>query len=97
MIFIDAVLLAICFVAWCVLDYRLVRSPEYPNNIHSDDWIFAFVPIATLACNLWGTRQLSKPRMILYSVLGTLMTCIALVFAVMVFGIPFHVQIGGQP
>ena len=93
---IDAVLLIMFFIAWCVLDYRLVQSPEYPNNIHSDDWTFAFVPIATLACNLWVTRQLSKSRMVLYSMLGTFVMCIALAFVVMVFGIPFHFQIGGH-
>lgn len=96
MIVINTVLLIMFFIAWCVLDYRLVLSPEYPNNIHSDEWIFAFVPILTLACNLRVTRQLSKPRMVLYSMLGTLAMCFALAFAVMVFGIPFHFQIGGH-
>jgi len=93
---IDTVLLIMFFIAWCVLDYRLVQSPEYPNNIHSDDWAFAFVPITTLACNLWANRQLSRPRMVLYSILGTLAMCIALALVVMVFGIPFHFQIGGH-
>ncbi len=92
----DTVLLIMFFIGWCVLDYLLVRSPEYPSNIHSDDWAFAFVPIATLACNLRVTRQLSKPRMVLYSILGTLATCLTLAFAVMMFGIPFHFQIGGH-
>ena len=93
---IDTVLLLMFFVAWCVLDYRLVQSPEYPNNIHSDDWTFALVPIATLACNLWATRELSRSRRVLYSMLGSLLMCIAFVLFVLVFGIPFHFQIGGH-
>ena len=96
MIVTDAALLIMFFIAWCVQDYLLVRSPEYPSNINNYDWTFAVVPIATLACNLWITRQLSKPRMVLYSILSTLAMCIALAVVVMVFGIPFHFQIGGN-
>jgi len=95
MIIIDTLLLIMFFVAWCILDYLLVRSAEYPDNIHSGDWVFAFVPITTLACNLWSTRHLSKPRMVLYSILGTLAMCLMLALIVMLFGIPFHFQIGG--
>jgi multisubunit Na+/H+ antiporter MnhF subunit len=96
MIVIDTVLLVMFFIAWCVLDYLLVTSPEYPDNIHSGDWTFAIVPIGTFACNLRVTRQLSKPRMFLYSILGAVAMCIALALVVMVFGIPFHFQIGGH-
>ena len=96
MLIVDFVLLILFFIAWCVLDYILVHSPEYPSNIQSADWTFIFVPIVTLACNLWRTRQLSRTRMILYSLLGTLGMCLALALVIVAFGIPFNFQIGGQ-
>ncbi len=96
MLIVDTVLLIMFFIAWCVLDYTLVKSPEYPDNIDSADWTFVFVPLITLACNLSSTRQLAKPKMIGYSILGTLAMCIGLALLIVVFGIPFNFQIGGH-
>ena len=49
---LNAALLALFYVAWCCLDYRLVHSPQYPQNIADGDWILAFIPVVTLAANL---------------------------------------------
>ena len=97
MLVIDLALLVAFFLAWCAVDYLLVRSQGYPDNIHSADWAFAMIPVVTLASNLWITRHLSRSRAVLYSILGTFALCVVLVFAVLALGIPFHVMIGGQP
>ncbi len=96
MLLVDLILLAAFFIAWCAIDYLLVRSRGYPDNIHCADWAFIFIPIVTLALNLWMTRNLSRSRAILYSILGTIIVCLALVFAVLALGVPFHFMIGGQ-
>jgi len=96
MLAIDVALLIAYFLAWCAADYVLVRSPGYPGNIHSVDWLFILIPVVTLATNLWMTRHFSRPRAILYSILGTLLVCLALVFIVLTLGILFHFRIGGQ-
>jgi multisubunit Na+/H+ antiporter MnhF subunit len=96
MLAIDVALLIAYFLAWFAADYALVRSPGYPDNIHSVDWLFILIPVVTLATNLWITRHFSRPRAILYSILGTLLVCLALVFIVMTLGILFHFSFGGQ-
>ena len=96
MFIVDAVLLIAFFIAWCLLDYLLVRSSGYPDNIHRSDWAFVLIPIVTLASNLWMTRHLSRSQAILYSILGTIVVCVVLVLAVLAIGIPFHFMIGGQ-
>lgn len=93
---VDAFLVVAFFLAWCTIDYLLVRSPGYPGNIHRADWVFISIPIATLASNLWITRHLPRTRAILYSILGTILVCLALVFAVLALGVTFHLMIGGQ-
>lgn len=96
MLVFDAFLLIAFVLAWCTIDYALVRSPGYPDNIHRADWVFILIPVATLAANLWITRHLSRWRAVLYSILGTVGVCVALVLAVLALGVTFHLMIGGQ-
>lgn len=93
---VDLALLIAFYLMWCAIDYALVRSPNYPDNIHCADWAFLLIPVVTLGANIWITRGLSRPRSILYSILGALLVCLALVFAVLTLGSAFHLRIGGQ-
>jgi hypothetical protein len=92
MLTVDVLLMIVFFLIWCVLDFMLVRSSEYPKNIYRFDRVFLLMPAVTLASNLWITRRLSRPMAILYSILGV---CLALMFAVVTLGICFHLSIGG--
>ena len=97
MLGVDLALLVAFFLAWCTVDYLLVRSRGYPDNIHRADRAFVLIPVVTLVTNLWIARHLSRPRAVLYSILGAFAVCVLLVLAVLALGIPFHVMIGGQP
>ena len=95
LIITDSGWLIIFFLGWCVMDYVLVASPDFPDNIHDCDWIFILIPIVTLLNNLWFTRRLSGVRMMLYSLAGTVAVCLFFMLAVMTLGILFHFRIGG--
>jgi hypothetical protein len=94
---LNAALLAIFFVAWCCLDYRLVHSPQYPRNIADDDWIFVFVPMVTLAANLAVYRRQGWRHSLFVAVVASIALIVLFMGVVLVFGIPFHVSIGGTP
>ena len=86
---------AMFFVAWCCLDYRLVHSPQFPGNCADDDWQFVFVPLVTLAANLAVYRRQGLRKALLVAILATVALSVLFLVVVVVFGIPFHVSIGG--
>lgn len=92
---LNTALLAMFFVAWCCLDYRLVHSPQFPGNCADDDWQFVFVPLVTLAANLAVYRRQGLRKALLVAILATVALSVLFLVVVVVFGIPFHVSIGG--
>jgi hypothetical protein len=92
---LNAALLAIFYVAWCCLDYRLVHSPRYPGNSADGDWILAFIPLVTLAANLLVDRGRGWGKSLLVAIVATVALSVLLMGVVLVFGIPFHLSIGG--
>jgi hypothetical protein len=49
---LNAVLLVSFFAVWCVLDYFVVKSPQYPQNCHDGEWTLIFIPLLTGVANL---------------------------------------------
>jgi hypothetical protein len=93
---LNTALLAIFFVAWCCADYRLVHSPRYPQNCADGDWIFAFIPIVTLAINLVMYRGQGLRKSLLVAIVASVALIVLFLVVVLVFGIPFHLSIGGR-
>jgi hypothetical protein len=92
---LNAVLLMLFFAAWCVLDYFVVKSPQYPQNCHDSEWTFIFIPIVTIAANLVAQRKQGLKRLLLTTVVASVAVCV-LFLAMLVFpGMPFHLSIGG--
>ena len=93
---LNAALLAMYFLVWCCLDYCLVQSPQYPRNSAADDWIFIFIPIVSFAANLVVHRAQGLRKSLLVAILASVALCVLFVVAVLLFGVPFHLSIGGQ-
>jgi len=93
---LNAALLALFYVAWCWLDYRLVHSPQYPQNIADGDWIFALIPVLTLATNLVVYRGQGLRTALFVAVVASIVLVVLFLGVVLVFGIPFHLSIGGS-
>jgi hypothetical protein len=93
---LNTALLAMFFVAWCCLDYSLVQSPQFPRNSADDDWLFIFVPIVTLATNLIVHRRQGLRKSLFVAIIASVALSVLLLVVVVVFGIPFHVSIGGS-
>ena len=92
---LNTALLAMFFVAWCCLDYRLVQSPQFPRNCADSDWVFIFIPVLTLATNLVVYRGQGLRKSLLVAIVASFALCVLFVGVVLVFGIPFHLSIGG--
>jgi ABC-type antimicrobial peptide transport system permease subunit len=92
---LNTALLAMFFVAWCFLDYRLVRSPQFPGNSADDDWLFVFIPLVTFATNLVVHRGQGLRKSLLVAILASVALCVLSLVALIVLGIPFHLSIGG--
>lgn len=93
---LNAVLLASFFAAWCVLDYFTVKSSQYPQNCHDNEWTFISIPLVTIVANLVAQRKQGLRRSLLTTIAATVAVC-ALFLAMLIFpGIPFHLSIGGR-
>jgi hypothetical protein len=93
---LNAALLAFFFVAWCCVDYRLVQSPQFPGNSADDDWLLVFVPILTLAMNLVVHRKQGLRKSLLVAIIASVAVSVLSLVVLVLFGIPFHLSIGGS-
>jgi hypothetical protein len=92
---LNTALLAFFFVAWCCLDYRLVKSPQFPGNCADDDWLLVFVPIVALATNLAVRRRQGLRKSLFVAIIASVALSVLFLVVVLLFGIPFHLSIGG--
>jgi hypothetical protein len=92
---LNTALLAMFFVAWCCLDYRLVQSPQFPGNSADDDWILVLVPIVTLATNLVVYRRQGLRKSLFVAIIASVALSVLSLVVLICFGIPYHVSIGG--
>ena len=92
---LNAVLLVFFFAAWCVLDYSLVKSPQFPQNCHDGEWTFIFIPLVTIVANLVAQRKQGLRKSLLTAIVASVAVCV-IFLAMLVFpGMPFHLSIGG--
>ena len=92
---LNAVLLGLFFAAWCVVDYCLVKSPRFPQNIHDADWAFLLIPLVTAAANLVVQRKQRLRRSLLTAVVAAVAVCGISLVMLVVLGMPYHLSIGG--
>ena len=95
-VLLNGVLLAALFVAWCVLDYCVVKSARFPQNSHDYDWTFVLVPLFTAAVNSFAQRRRGLVTSMIAAIVAA--ASVSLIFVVMLifFGISFHLSIGGR-
>ncbi len=92
---LNAIVLVFFFAAWCVQDYFVVKSPQYPQNCHDSEWTFLFIPLLTLVANLVALRKQGVTRALLTAIVASVAICV-LFLAMLIFpGMPFHLSIGG--
>ena len=84
------------FLAWCCLDYSLVRSPRFPDNSGDYDWLFVIVPIVTLVANLLARRGQGFCESFSVAVIASVALSVLFIVALVFFGISFHLSIGGS-
>jgi hypothetical protein len=92
---LNTFLLVFFFIAWCVLDYALVKSPNYPQNAADADWVLLMIPILTVAANLIAQRKQSLTRLLVTSLVASLAVCLIFPAIVLGPGVLFHFSIGG--
>jgi hypothetical protein len=92
---LNAVLLVLFFAVWCVLDYSLVKSPQFPQNCHDGEWTFIFIPLVTVVANLVAQRKQGLGRSLLTSVVASVAVCVLFLVMLVVPGMAFHLGIGG--
>ncbi len=92
---LNAIVLVFFFAAWCVLDYFVVKSSQYPQNCHDGEWTFIFIPLVTIVANLFTQRKQGLTKSVLMAIVASVAVCI-MFLAMLVFpGMPFHLSIGG--
>jgi hypothetical protein len=82
------------FVLWCVLDYSLVKYA--PSRIHDFDWVgFVYLFIFAVV-----TRKVLRQRDIDATILKvtfvSLMVAVITFILIYLFGVGFHLSIGGK-
>jgi hypothetical protein len=92
---LNAVLLVFFFAVWCVLDYCLVKSPQFPQNSHDGEWAFIFIPLVTVVANLVAQRKQGLRKLLLTAIVATVAVCVIFLVMLVVLGMPFHLSIGG--
>ncbi len=92
---LNAVLLVSFFAAWCILDYFVVKSPQYPQNCHDAEWIFILIPLVTIVANLVAQRKQSLRRSLLTTIVASVAVCVVFLAMLVFPGILFHLSIGG--
>jgi hypothetical protein len=92
---LNTLLLALFFIAWCGLDYCLVKSPQFPQNSGDYDWALVLVPLVTAAANFVLQRRAGIRRSLLTAIIASAAVCMLFLVLIVLFGISFHLSIGG--
>ena len=92
---LNATLLAVFFVAWCALDYCVVKSAGFPQNSHDYEWTFVLIPLVTAAANAVAQRRRGLRVSLLTALIASVAVCLVFLVALICLGIPFHLSIGG--
>ncbi len=95
LLLLNAIVLVFFFAAWCVLDYFVVKSPNYPQNSHDAEWTFLFIPLVTILANLVAQRKQGLKKSLLTAIIAAVAVGILFFIMLLFPGIPFHLSIGG--
>jgi multisubunit Na+/H+ antiporter MnhF subunit len=93
---LNTALLAMFYAAWCCVDYRLVHSPQYPQNIADGDWILTLIPTVTFATNFVVYRGQGLRKALFAAILASVALCVLFLVVLVLFGLSFHLSIGGR-
>jgi hypothetical protein len=92
---LNAAFLVFFFAGWCVLDYSLVKSPQFPQNCHDGDWTFILIPLVTVVANLVAQRKQGPKKSLLTAIVASVAVCVVFLAMLIFPGMPFHLSIGG--
>lgn len=86
----------VIFAGWCVMDYTVVRQPDYPARVHENDGFIVFLPMAAfLVCYFFG--KVSKVASSFWiAVVATAIAVVLSIPLIVLFGVWFHFSIGGR-
>jgi hypothetical protein len=82
------------FVAWCALDFCLVRFA--PTRITDFDWVLCWLPFVVALAGILTFRDAGFGMSIVMSATAAVLASIVAVMLVVFLGIPFHLSIGGK-
>jgi hypothetical protein len=82
------------FVAWCILDFVLVRFA--PSRIHDFDWLGLLFPVAVGIAGAVSLRHVELGSRLALSIVVAVLASVGAGVLVLFFGIPFHFSIGGK-
>src|SRR5215510_3727251 len=85
---------AVGFVAWCALDFVLVRFA--PSRINDFDWLMLPFPFVVGGTAVGLLRHGNLSRRLGLAILAAIMACILAVVLILFLGISFHFAIGGH-
>lgn len=84
------------FLQWCVFDFYTVRMIPYPEQVHNDNWIFLMFPILPLLVmfmwSKWSQSTISFGVIVGAIIFGFVLS----IPLIALFGVWFHLSIGGQ-
>jgi cytochrome bd-type quinol oxidase subunit 2 len=92
---LNVALLVLFFGAWCVLDYSVVKSPQFPQNCHDSEWVFIFIPLLTVVANLVAQRKRGLRKSLLTAIVASFAVCVLFLGTLVFPGMCFHLSIGG--
>jgi hypothetical protein len=84
------------FLLWCGADLITVQSRNYPANHGSLDWLVVAGIPASMAFNIYLMKSWSFRNAILLGLTEAVLGVVGAVALVLIYGIPFHLSIGGS-
>ena len=88
--------IALLFVLWCTLDYLIVKSSGYPDNVREWDWLIWIAPGTIIPLNIAMFRHQQLLVQVIMIVAASALSLFALYYAVGYLGMAFHFSIGGE-
>ena len=88
--------IALLFFLWCTLDYIIVKSSGYPDNVRRWDWLIWIAPCTFIPLNIALFRHQQLLVKVIMIIAASALSLFALHNAVIYLGMPFHFYIGGE-
>ena len=88
--------IVLLFVLWCALDYLLVKSSGYPDNLRQWKWLIWIGPGTIIPLNIVMFRHQQLLVQVIMIVAASALSLFVLQYAVVYYGMGFHFYIGGE-